>query len=392
MKPWMRKESWHVFTNPDNHMKLVRSLIDMAALMQLPKSKRRMIFYSEGKANWPHLEGLLLALLDSSDIHVCYVSSGADDPGLFLQHPRLTGFQLDEGWIRNWFFANVDTDVLVMTMPDLETYQIKRSQYPVHYVYVHHSLVSCHMVYRPGAFDHFDTIFCAGPHHEAEIRALEVQHQLKPKHLVQHGYGRLDAILAHAENHTLSPQRNHILIAPSWGEHGLIETMGNKLVSHLLANNYAVTLRPHPQTVKFSAANLKKIQQQHKDNPLFTLETNIAGQSSLHQSTLMVSDWSGAALDYAFGLHKPVLFIDIPRKINNPDYASLGITPFEVMIRDKIGKVVPLNEIDNLSTFVESMITQTHWKTTLSALGQAHAYNVGNSGHVGARALMELLS
>mgnify|MGYP003326545469 CR=1 FL=1 len=43
-------------------------------------------------------------------------------------------------------------------------------------------------------------------------------------------------------------------------------------------------------------------------------------QESLHRSDLMISDWSGAALDYALGLNKPVLFIDVPRKVNNLDY------------------------------------------------------------------------
>ena len=32
----------------------------------------------------------------------------------------------------------------------------------------------------------------------------------------------------------------------------------------------------------------------------------------------MVSDWSGAALEYSFGLKKPVIFLDLPKKVNNP--------------------------------------------------------------------------
>lgn len=225
-------------------MKFIRQIADMATLMQLPKRERRIIFYSEGKAYWPHLEGVLQAFLKCSDIPVCYVSSSTDDPGLVLHHPRLRHFRLDESWIRNWFFANVETDVMVMTMPDLQCYQVKRSKHPVHYVYIHHSLVSCHMVYRPHAFDHYDTIFCAGPHHLKEIRAEEAQYQLPPKRLVEHGYGRLDAILREREIQHSNSHPNHVLIAPSWGAEGLIETVGDQVVSHLLAHQYHVTLRP----------------------------------------------------------------------------------------------------------------------------------------------------
>ena len=54
----------------------------------------------------------------------------------------------------------------------------------------------------------------------------------------------------------------------------------------------------------------------------------------------MVSDWSGAALEYAFGLERPVLFVDVPRKVNNPEYERLGIEPFEASVREQIGRVV----------------------------------------------------
>ena len=53
----------------------------------------------------------------------------------------------------------------------------------------------------------------------------------------------------------------------------------------------------------------------------------------------MISDWSGAALDYAFGLNKPVVFIDVPKKINNLDYQEIGLDCFEEVIRDNIGVV-----------------------------------------------------
>src|SRR5690606_13279690 len=93
------------------------------------------------------------------------------------------------------FFATLDVDVLLLTMPDLQTFHIKRSPHPVHYCYVHHSIVSTHMVYRPEAFDHFDSILCVGPHHIEEIRTREALFSLNAKTLVESGYGRLDKIL-----------------------------------------------------------------------------------------------------------------------------------------------------------------------------------------------------
>ena len=42
---------------------------------------------------------------------------------------------IGEGHIRNWIFENLVADVMVMTTPDLDQYQLKRSVNKVHYIY-----------------------------------------------------------------------------------------------------------------------------------------------------------------------------------------------------------------------------------------------------------------
>ncbi|CAH0992012.1 hypothetical protein SIN8267_02127 [Sinobacterium norvegicum] len=328
-------------------MKLIRQIRDTMRFFSLPKEQRRVTFYSEGKNYYPHLEGLITELLSNSELTVNYISSGIDDPGLNVVHDRLNTFFIDEGYIRNWVFENIDTELMIMTMPDLHQYQIKRSKHNAHYVYVQHSLVSLHMVYRPGAFDHFDTIFCAGPHHVKEIRAMEKKYSLTRKNLVEHGYARLDAILMQKEQKpTISKgSTQHALIAPTWGEACTIESgVAAKVVDKLLNNGVRVTLRPHPQTIKFAQKQVEAITRKHSLNPLFSFEDNVAGQQSLHDSDYMISDWSGAALDYAFGLAKPVIFVDVPKKINNPDYIDLDIEPFESSIRNIIGRIATIDD------------------------------------------------
>jgi len=366
----------------------IKNIIDF---VQLPKKKRRLTFYSEGKNYWPHLEGLVKEILATSDIPICYISSGADDPGLFFDHPNYMTFEIDEGFVRNWLFENIETDVMVMTMPDLHQYQVKRSKHKVHYVYIQHSLVSLHMVYRKGAFDYYDTIFCAGPHHVKEIRAMEAKYNLPPKNLVKHGYGRLDAIIEESKKRPKTDKPidapKHVLIAPSWGPEGTIESgIGEKIIERLIEQNYRVTFRPHPQTVKFARNKVDAILNKYAKNPLFNYETNIAGQDSLHESDFMVSDWSGAALDYAFGLNKPVLFIDVPRKVNNLAYEEIGITPFEVTIREKIGVIVTnnfalekisdvkLSELDNDYYFKNS--NKSGAKALITIVGEGHGLSL----------------
>ena len=373
-------------------MTFLRHLMDVTSMMRLPRSERKIIFYSEGKSYWVHLEGILKEFLRQSNIPVCYVTSGKDDPGLHYKHPNLRSYKIDEGGCRNWLFKNIDTDLMVMTMPDIETYQVKRSKYPVHYVYVQHSIVSLHMIYRKSAFDHFDTVFCAGPHQVKEIRAIEEKYQLPEKTIIEHGYGRLDAIIENRKRSKAQPPNNpkKILIAPSWGEHSLVETIGNQVVSHLLENKFHVILRPHPQTIKYTKVQIKEILERHKNNSNFELEVNIACQDSLHQSDLMISDWSGAALDYSFGLGKPVLFIDVPRKVNNPEYELLDIIPFEIWIRDNIGKTHSAEKLDSLSDSVNDLLSNDTY-ADIDLITRENVFNIGKSAQVGAKHLAQLL-
>jgi len=355
---------------------------------QLKPEDRALTFYSESRNYWSYLGGLLHNILETTDQTVCYVSSSKDDPGLQVEHPQLKKFLIGEGFVRDWFFANVDTKVMVMTMPDLHQYQVKKSSHPVHYIYVQHSLVSLQMVYRPGAFDHYNTIFCAGPHHLKEMRAIEACYDLPEKNLFEHGYARLDAIQAKACGREVVTKPAdapvHYLLAPSWGKTGTIETgVGAKIVDALIGKGAKVTLRPHPQTIKFFGADVDAIVNKHKAHPNFNYENNVQGQDSLHASDVMICDWSGAALDYAFGLNKPVIFVDVERKVNNPKYTDIPIKPFEVTIRDTIGTIIPPDDLAAIQTISAPEIPD--------GLAETYVFNVGKSDPVGAKEIIRIL-
>lgn len=245
------------------------------------------------------------------------------------------------------------------------------------------------MVYRTGAFDSFDTIFCSGPFHRDEVRALEKQRGTPAKLLFNHGYGRLDALIEDARlNNKVRNQIQYVLLAPSWGPNGVIETMGGKIVDTLLSAGYHVTLRPHPETIKSSMEIITSILVKHENEPRFKYEGSVDGQDSLMNSDLMISDWSGAALEFALGLKKPVLFIDVPRKLNNPDYAEIEIEPIEVSMRGQIGQVVGLSEVEDLGR----IIGELQFDDIDEAYLDSKVYNVGNSDVVGAKKLAEMLT
>jgi hypothetical protein len=374
-----------------------QSLIEewMAArrFQSLPDQARSIVFYAEDGDSWPHFEPIIRELTGPMARDVCYLTSSRSDPILRTDNPRIRAFCIGEGAVRTSVFLSMRADVCVMTMPDLDTFHIKRSRIrPVHYVYVFHSMVSTHMIYRKGAFDAFDTILCVGPHHAREISSTEAAYGLKKKNLVYHGYGRLDTMLASGSTRRNGPQATknpHVLVAPSWGLGGLLETRGTHTCRALLEAGLRVTLRPHPMTRRKCPECLRSIERELAGHPGLTMETGVTSFDSLQSADVMISDYSGAALEFAFAYEKPVVFVDVPLKVNNPEYERIGCVPLEISIRERIGRVVAPDKPAELPKHVQELMGQAEgMRKQIRQIRDDTVYNVGTSGHAGALAIM----
>ena len=76
-------------------------------------------------------------------------------------------------------FQLLKATVMVLTMMDLGNLQLKTSINPVHYIYIFHSMGSTHMVDHANSYDAYDSLFCVGPHHVAELRRREALSGIK---------------------------------------------------------------------------------------------------------------------------------------------------------------------------------------------------------------------
>ena len=171
-------------------------LNELKRFEMLDKKEKQIVFYSENQNSMFIFESLINELVHKYDMNVCYVTSSKDESILKTTNEKIKTFCVGEGIARTKFFLNLQADILIMTMPDLEAFQIKRSKvYPVHYIYIFHAIASTHLVYRKKAFDYYDTIFCVGDYQIKEIRSAEKIYNLKPKSLVNVGFSHLDNLL-----------------------------------------------------------------------------------------------------------------------------------------------------------------------------------------------------
>ena len=107
-------------------------------------------------------------------------------------------------------------------------------------------------------------------------------------------------------------------------------------------------------------------------------------------SKCLISDWSGVSLEYAFTFERPVILIDIPKKILNPDSSDISIEPIEVSIRDKIGHVISPNNLEKISEIIKNIKNDSSMNEQIRKIRSETVYNIGNSVKIGSEIIEKM--
>jgi YidC/Oxa1 family membrane protein insertase len=289
---------------------------------------------------------------------------------------------------------NMDNAVLVMTTPDLDKFFLKRSRFSVNHVYVFHGMGSMHLQYNKGAFDAYDSIFCIGPYDYCEFETWSTKYGSPQKNLVKCGYPRIEKIYTdYLQRNSVQTgntrRRKKILIAPSWHDNNILEFCIREIIDVLKNTEYDVVIRPHPEYVKRKMQTVQKISSFISDFKNISLELDLMSEESLLEADILITDWSAISFEYAFGTERPVLFINTPCKIFNPDYQELGLEPIEFSIRDKLGISVNFEDIKKIDSAIQNITEERdRYRNTIIIIRPAFMYNWLNSSQVGGEFLI----
>ena len=358
---------------------------------KLSDSERSIVFYAENKASMNHFRLLINHLTEEMNLKICYVTSLKDDPIFLDTNTNINSFFIGNGTVRTKFFLTLKAKILIMDMPDLETYHIKRSKvFPVHYIYIFHSMFSIHSYLRKGAVDNFDTIFCVGEHHVKEILEIEKIYDLKPKKLVKYGFGRLDTLLDEkneiGENNF---EKRLIIMTPTYGKENFLKICGIEIIDILLESNFKVLLRPHFRIFQETPDLIDEINKKFQNHKNFRLEEGVISKEDFHSSKCLISDWSGISMEYAFVFERPVIYIDVPQKIMNDEMKRIPLIPLEVSIREKIGHLVDIKKVDQLPEIIHGIDNEN--SKEIKKFCSETVFNIGKSAKVGAEYIKKKL-
>lgn len=355
---------------------------------------KQLVFYSEKNGFYKYFKDIIEIILHKTDIIIHYITSDPADEVFKLQSDNFQVYYIGEKKLIV-LMMKMDADMVVMTMPDLQKYHIKRSMVrdDIEYVYIDHGIGSINLMLRKHALDYFDTVFASNDISYRELKEQEKQYGLTPRNIVKYGFCLIDNMIREYESQpVIENEVKTILIAPSWQEDNLLDLCIDQILDQLLGKGYHIIVRPHPQYVRHCYEKLELLKQRYAQYDDFTLQTDFSSNDTVFNADILMTDWSGIAYEYSFTTLKPSLFIDTPMKVMNPDYKEIDVVPFDIEIRNQIGLSVSVDHLEELDSVVRRLLySEDYQKENMKALRDKYLYNVSKSAKVGADYLIRRL-
>lgn len=349
---------------------------------------KHIVFYSEGSGFYKYYRGIIEYLLGRTNIIVHYITSDPNDNIFQLEksNSRLKAYYIGEKRLIT-MMMKMDADIVVMTMPDLNNFHIKRSYVrdDIEYIYIPHGMDSLNLTMRTGSMNHYDTVFCVGKHQKEEIEKTEVVYNLPQKKLVEWGYGLLDDMKESYSAYSSGSKETTLLIAPSWQSDNIVDSCLEEILDGLVHRPYQIIVRPHPQHVRQKKEFMNSLKLKYSDRDNIEIQTDFSSDQTVFEADVMITDWSGIAYEYAYTTEKPVLFINTPMKVMNPEYKKIDTIPLNILLREEIGCSLNLDEMGKIPETIDWLIKmQSFYKERIHSFVEEFVYNPGRSAETGA--------
>lgn len=361
-------------------------------------ANKHLVIYSEGSGYYKYFKNIVEYILEHSNVVVHYITNDPNDM-IFekaKEIPQIKPYYISEKKAIT-LMMKMDADIVLMTTPDLENYYLKRSyiKKDIEYIYTNHGIGSDNLTLRTHALDHFDTIFCVGPHIAEEERALEKLYNLPAKKLVETGYCLIDDMdESYAKLEKKENDVKTILVAPSWQADNLMDLCLDELVDGIVGRGYRVIVRPHPQYVRIYPSKMQRILEKYRDrmNENFVIETDFSSNVTVYSADILITDWSNIGYEFSFTTYKPTLYINTPMKVMNPEWEKIDIVPIDIAIREQLGAALDVDQLSVVGDVLDNLIRNTSvYHDTIAELKQKTFYSLGHSGEVGGKYILNAL-
>ena len=350
-------------------------------------ANKHLVFYSESNGFYKYYKGIIEYILENTNITIHYITSDYHDQifELAKTEKRIKPYYIEEKKLIT-LMMKMDADVVVMTMPDINNYHIKRSyiRKDIEYIYLPHGIDSLNLTMRKGSMDNYDSVLVTGKYQREECEKTDKLNNLSRK-FIDCGYPLLDDMIRDYKKEKKKKSKTKtIMIAPSWQKDNIIDLCLEDILKKLKGKDYRVIVRPHPQQVRHMKDVFEKMKEKYNDTNII-IQTDFSSTDSVFNSDLLITDWSSIGYEYAFTTEKPVLSIETPMKIMNPEYKKIKVEPFNIWAREQIGEILKVKDVKKIDTVIDKILkNSSKYQKKISTLKKDSVYNLGNSAEIGA--------
>ena len=358
---------------------------------------KHLVFYSESNGFYKYFKGIIEYLLEHTNITIHYITSDYNDNIFKMaeENNQIKAYYIDQKKLIT-LMMKMDADVVVMTMPDLENYHIKRSyiRKDIKYIFIPHGIDSINLTQRYKSINAYDIFFACGKYQRLEAEKTYELFNLDRK-VYNWGYSLLDDMIAEYEKSKKSKKSKtkQILIAPSWQKDNICDLCLEELLDSLKKeNNYEITVRPHPQEVRHMKEKFEALKEKYKGNKNIVIQTDFSANNTIFNADILITDWSSIGYEYAYTTKKPVIFIDTPMKIMNPNYKDIDVEPINIWSRNIIGKSLRTDQLNDINKVIKDFLNNgDKYEKKINEMLHDSIYNLGNSAEKGANYIIECI-
>lgn len=351
-----------------------------------------LVIFSDHKRYWTTFAPICDEL-EKREQPVLYLTESEDDPVFSQNYRFIHAEMIGEG---NSAFARLNflrARVLLSTTPSLDVYQWKRSRDVAWYVHIPHAPNDI-TLYRMFGIDYYDAILLSGEYQVEQVRKLEKLRDLPEKELKLVGIPymdemkkRLDAAPAKQAGATRT-----VLLAPSWGDSGILKRYGTAMLDALLRTGYHIIIRPHPQSYTSEKEMLDTLQAAYPDSEQLEWNRDNDNFDVLSRSDILISDFSGVIFDFTLVFDKPVLYADTSFDKGPYDAWWLNDKLWTFEILPRLGMHISEESLPVLKDIIDQCIENPAYQEARDQARQETWCHIGSGAEKTVDYLMETLS
>jgi YidC/Oxa1 family membrane protein insertase len=280
-------------------MSLFKFFLIIRNIIKILFSDFDVVFFSENKRYQSIFKDLIIEL-SRFNKKIIFLTSDKDD---ILSINDIKSFYIGDGFLRDVILQSLNCKLVIMTLTDLGYHQIKKSKNVKKYIYLFHGIVGG---YSKTAFHNYDIILSPSKYHNNLVN-LNNKEKFK-KVIINTGYLYFDYLKKNINNNY---NAKTILIAPSWSRayKNFINEDFDKIIKFLLDKDFEVIFRPHPEHYKRSTNFLSHLKSKYLSRKL-KFDNNVSNIDSFNSSCLLITDFSGIALEFSLSCHRYSIYIN----------------------------------------------------------------------------------